>query len=124
MDHGYITVAVRTAGGALPVRDAVVTVKDAEGRIIYVVFTDGSGLTPKLKLGAPPKANSEEPNAGGVPFYTYEIDTDKSGYRSVRNLRVPIYPGITSLQPVELLPLAEGVTNAPATFEEVTAPDL
>lgn len=124
MDHGYITVAVRTAGGALPVENAVVTVSDTAGNILYVVFTDRSGLTPILKLAAPPKENSETPNMPGPAFFSYNVDTDMQGYRSVRNLSVPVYPGITSIQPVELLPVPEGQTESPAVFPESIAPDL
>ena len=123
-ESGYITVIARTAGGALPVENAVVTVKDSSGNILYVTFTDGSGRTSPLAVPAPPKANSSTPNTGEPPFYTYNIDTDLLGYVSVRNLSVPVYPGITSIQPVELLPLAEGQSDTPVTFNESGAPSL
>lgn len=123
-ESGYITLAVRTAGGALPVENAVITVKDSSGAILYVVFTDKSGRTPSLIVPAPPKANSSSPNTGEPPFYTYQIDTDKQGYVSVRNLSVPVYPNITSIQSVELLPIAEGQTSAPVSFNESGAPNL
>ena len=123
-ESGYITLAVKTAGGALPVENAVVTVKDSAGSILYVVFTDKSGRTPPLIVPAPPKANSSAPNTGEPPFYTYNIDTDKGGYVSVRNVSVPVYPGITSIQTVELLPIAEGQGGNPITFNESGAPNL
>lgn len=123
-ESGYIIVAVKTAGGALPVENAVVTVRDANGNILYVEFTDRSGRTPILRVAAPPKANSEAPGAPEPPFYIYNIDTDKEGYTSVRNVGVPIYPGITSIQPVELLPLPEGTRNENVTFTEGDPPNL
>ena len=123
-ESGYLTVSVKTAGGALPVSDAVVTVKDENGNILYVVFTDESGRTPRLKLAAPPLANSGSPDAPRPPFYTYNVDTDKAGYISVRNLGLPVYPGITSIQPVELLPLAEGTKNGSVSFTEGDPPSL
>ena len=123
-ESGIITVIARTAGGALPVENAVVTVKDSNQNILYVVFTDISGKTPPLAVPAPPKANSLSPNEPAPPFYSYNIDTDKAGYVSVRNLSVPVYPGITSIQPVEMLPLAEGERNTPVTFNESGTPSL
>ena len=123
-ESGYITLAVKTAGGALPVENAIVTVKDNAGAILYVVFTDKSGRTPSLIVPAPPKSNSSSPNTGEPPFYTYNIDTDKQGFVSVRNLSVPVYPGITSIQPVEMLPIAEGQRGTPITFNESGAPNL
>lgn len=124
MDLGYITIAVRSAGGAIPVQDAVVTVKDADGNILYVEFTDRSGSTPRLSVPAPPKENSQSPNPSSPPFYSYNIDTDKPGYRSVRNLSIPVYPGVTSIQPVELLPIPEGVSNVPEIYPESYPPQL
>ena len=123
-ESGYITVVARTAGGALPVANAIVTVKDEKGNILYVTFTDASGKTTRLAVPAPPKANSSAPGTAEPPFYTYNIDTDKQGFVSVRNLSVPVYPGITSIQPVELLPIAEGQSGNPITFNESGAPSL
>ena len=108
VNYGYIIVKATTAGGALPVERAIVTVRDLDDRILSVSFTDGSGLTQRIKVLAPPKSNSESPSADLPPFYAYNIDTDKEGYVSVRNVDVPVYPGITSVQTVELMPLSEG----------------
>ena len=121
---GYIVIAVKTAGGALPVENAVVTVRDGGGNILYVEFTDESGRTPLLRVAAPPKGNSLSPEASEPPFYTYGIDTDKEGFVSVRNLSVPAYPGITSIQPVTLLPLPEGSKRQEITVNESGSPEL
>ncbi len=126
-ENGYITVNVRTAGGALPVENAVVTVKDSGGAILAVFFTDRDGKTPRLKVLAPPRANSESPGAASPPFFNYNIDTDKEGYISVRNVDVPVYPGITSIQTVELIPLSEGsskFTGDSITYTESLPPNL
>lgn len=126
-ENGYITVNVRTAGGALPVENAVVTVKDSGGAILAVFFTDRDGKTPRLKVLAPPRANSESPGAASPPFFNYNIDTDKEGYISVRNVDVPVYPGITSVQTVEMIPISEGSTRLPGdviTYTEGTPPNL
>lgn len=126
-ENGYITVNVRTAGGALPVENAVVTVKDSGGAILAVFFTDRDGKTPRLKVLAPPRANSESPGAASPPFFNYNIDTDKEGYISVRNVDVPVYPGITSVQTVEMIPISEGSTRLPRdviTYTEGTPPNL
>lgn len=126
-DYGQLVITVKTAGGALPVENAVVTVKDAAGTVISIFFTDVNGRTPKLKLGAPPIANSEAPDPPGPAFYTYNVDTDREGYTSVRNIGVPIYPGITSIQPVELIPIPEGSSefyNDVTEFNESAPPAL
>lgn len=126
-ENGYITVNVRTAGGALPVENAVVTVKDSGGAILAVFFTDRDGKTPRLKVLAPPRANSESPGAASPPFFNYNIDTDKEGFVSVRNVDVPVYPGITSVQTVDLIPISEGSSRLPGdviSYTEGTPPNL
>ncbi len=126
-ENGYITVNVRTAGGALPVENAVVTVKDSGGAILAVFFTDRDGKTPRLKVLAPPRENSESPGAASPPFFNYNIDTDREGYISVRNVGVPVYPGITSIQTVDLVPLSEGASRLPGdsiTYTENVPPNL
>ena len=126
-ENGYITVNVRTAGGALPVENAVVTVKDSGGAILAVFFTDRDGKTPRLKVLAPPRANSESPGAASPPFFNYNVDTDKEGFVSVRNVDVPVYPGITSVQTVDLIPISEGSSRLPGdviSYTEGTPPNL
>ena len=126
-ENGYISVAVKTAGGALPVENAVVRVKDGGGALIGVFFTDRDGKTPRLKVLAPPKANSESPGAASPPFYNYNVDTDKAGFISVRNVDVPVYPGVTSIQSVELIPLSEGSSGYvgdSVTYSESLPPNL
>lgn len=125
--YGYLQIKVRTAGGAIPVSRAIVTVKDENENLLAVFFTDESGSTPILKVLAPPKENTSAPDSGGVPFFQYNIDTDKAGYRSVRNIGVPVYPGITSIQPVELIPISEGGEgdyNENIEYNENTPPNL
>lgn len=127
VNYGYIIVKATTASGALPVERAIVTVRDLDDRIISVSFTDGSGLTPKIKVLTPPKSNSQSPGMELPPFYAYNIDTDKEGYISVRDVDVPVYPGITSVQTVELIPLSEGNEdnkNGDIIYNEGFPPDL
>ena len=111
--RGYITVNVRTAGGAIPVEGAMITIKTAAGTdstVVAVMYTDSGGTSDIVALPAPPKENSLSPGNGEVcSFYT--IDTDRSGYYSVVNSNVPVYDGITAIQQVILVPVAEGNGN-------------
>ena len=125
--YGYIRVTVRTAGGAIPIPRAIVTVKDENEALLAVFFTDENGNTPTLKVIAPPISNTQSPGAGGAPFSLYNIDTDKSGYKSVRNVGVPVYPGITAIQPVELVPVSEdgdGEYSENIRYNESVPPNL
>lgn len=125
--YGYLTVNTRTAGGAIPVSRAIVTVKDENETLLAVFFTDENGNTPPLKLLAPPLTNTQSPNSGGAAFFNYNVDTDKLGYKSVRNIGVPVYSGITSIQPIELVPISEGSEgnyNENVLYNENIPPNL
>ena len=102
---GYLIVNVVTARGAIPVAGAKVTVYDANPPVA-VVYTDSAGKSEKLELAAPSRSLSEQP--GNVkPYATYLIEVDKEGYYPVTKNDVPIFTGVTSIQPVDLMPLAE-----------------
>ena len=81
---------------------------DEEGNtsIHSVLTTDMSGKTERLELPAPSRELSESP--GNIkPYATYTISAEKDGYYPVTNTGVPVFSGITSIQPIEMLPLAE-----------------
>ena len=108
-NNGYLIVNVVTARGAIPVAGAKVTVyantSDANPPVA-VIYTDSAGKSEKLELPAPSRSLSEQP--GKVkPYATYLIEVDKEGYYPVTKNDVPIFTGVTSIQPVDLIPLAE-----------------
>lgn len=109
LQTGYLVVNVSTARGAIPLRDAAVTVyydePDNTG-VHSVLTTDMSGKTAKIELPAPARILSESPG-NGKPFATYTVTVEKSGYYPVTNTGVPVFAGVTSIQPVEMIPLAE-----------------
>ena len=95
---GTLTVVVHTAGNALPVPGAYVTVStaDEEGDFSRTVVTDESGRAPTLILETPPASASLSP--GGVrPYAVYSIRTEKEGFYTNENSMVPVhnqlYPG-------------------------------
>ena len=108
--QGFMTVNVRTAGGALPVEGATITIKTVSGEsstVVAVMITDSAGTSDMVSLPAPPRANSQQPGTEPVcSFYT--VDTDKEGFYPVINENVPVFDGITAIQQVLLVPIAGG----------------
>lgn len=106
---GYLIVSVSTARGVIPLENAAVTVyyEDKENSSVFSsMTTDRSGKTEKIALPAPSRELSEAPG-NTKPYATYTVAVEKEGYYSVTNVGVPIFDGITSVQPVEMVPLAE-----------------
>lgn len=116
MGKGFITVNVRTAGGALPVEGAMITISTSDGinsTVVAVMLTDSSGASEIISLPAPPRSESRSPGNEPVCSY-YTVDTGRDGYYSVVNTNVPVFDGVTSVQPVFLVPLAGGIPIPPA----------
>ena len=85
--------------------------------------TDISGLSPVVAVPTVSRELSLQP--GTIPPSTaYTIQSDAEGYYSVRNLNVPVYGGITAVQPVEMIPLPEQVTSGKLEFPETGPQDL
>ena len=111
---GYLVIRASTASGALPLENASVTVRGNQpnfSAVIVELTTGRDGLTPKISLAAPPRGNSEAPGIEN-PFATYNVDVQLDGYFPATAQQVPIFDGITSVQPVSLVPLPKnGITD-------------
>lgn len=106
---GSLIISVFSAGGAIPVSNALVTVRSSEKEssgVLSVIYTDMSGNTPKISLPAPPASESESPG-NKKPYATYNIEVDKEGFYPRQYIDVPVFAGTTSIQPVNLVPLTE-----------------
>ena len=109
LNIGYLIVNVTTARGAIPLEDASVTIYDSDAPgnpLVTSVVTDNSGKTPKISLPAPDRDISMRPGTA-KPYASYLIEVGKEGYYPVTNSGVPVFSGITSIQPAEMLPLSE-----------------
>lgn len=107
---GYLIVRTSSAFRAIPVPDAVVSVRtvgeDGSAALYAVMITDESGETEVLPVETPPTDNSLSP--GMAPGYALvNIEVNASGYYAVAAQNVPIFPGITSAQNVNMIPLPD-----------------
>ena len=111
---GYLIVQVSTAGGAIPLPGALVTVRDFDpeteaevGNVIASMRTDRSGKTPKLALPAPARALSQAPGSAVLPYALYSIDVQTDRYFENYYASVPIFDGIVAVQPAVLQALPD-----------------
>jgi hypothetical protein len=113
-DIGFLAVTVRTSNGALPIENAKVSIYEnyengganSNGHLIYSLRTNEFGQTEKVAL--PTKSSSLSLEPGNFhPFTSYNIFVSSEGYFDSDVINVPIFQGITSLQPINLIPVSE-----------------
>ena len=111
--NGYLIVRVTTARGAIPLEGALVTVRDYKpefteprGDVLYSLTSGRDGNTERISLSAPAKGDSLAPG-NGQPFAIYNLEVQLEGYRGQSYFALPIFEGITAIQPVDLIPLSE-----------------
>lgn len=129
-NYGYLQINVTSSDGAIPIGDATVAVRlidDGVPRIIAVLLTDESGKTPEIIIETPSSELSLGPGAATPPYSLVDIETTAFGYYSTANVSVPVFPGIKSVQSINMIPLPEneqgGVSPNVIVFES-EAPSL
>lgn len=113
---GHLRFSVGTAGNTIPVRDATVYVYtegngNGKRELLYTLISDEDGITSTVSLPTPPLSESFLPQ-GPIPFSTYSIYAIKDGFYPLEGRTVPLFPGITSIQPINLIPVTEIPDNA------------
>ncbi len=103
---GYLKVRAASAGDAFPTEGVTVIVYDGEGALLASLRTDSSGLTETISLPAPPISLSQSPNPPSLPYATYTVTATKEGYAPVEDYSIPVFDSVTSIQRVNMIPLA------------------
>ena len=115
--YGKLIVQTTSARNAVPVSDATVVVRklneDGTSQLLTVMNTDADGLTEPYEIETPSPEQSLSPG-GAMPYTDITIEISADGYYGIVNTHVPIYPGITSLQPAWLIPVSESGTRYPS----------
>lgn len=114
--QGFLRIWVTAAGGTLPVPGVAVRIQNEDGDLLYVLRTGESGLTPTVALSAPPVEDSLQPGTKAYASYQVSVATEANA-APVPPLSVPIFAGITSLQPITLTPRTNATEpNAKAPY--------
>lgn len=104
---GTLIIQTITGGGAYPVEGANVLIEganDENREVRFSVLTDRNGKTPAISLPAPALSYSLTPDGDTVPYSLYNIDVYKDGFYRKKILSVSVFPGISAVLPVNLIP--------------------
>lgn len=123
---GVLLTRVFTSRGQLPVENAAVSVvlhSDSDRHtLLNIQTTDRSGNTLPTTIETPQLQNSQAPDQE-TPFALCDIWVEHSGYQPLTIQNVQIFPGITSIQDLPLLPVTEAGERS-AERVEITPQDL
>ncbi|MBR6791471.1 MAG: hypothetical protein IKM31_11475 [Oscillospiraceae bacterium] len=127
-DTGTASLIVRTttAGEALPLEGTLVIISRNIGggpTLQWMGLTDISGNTVRIPLPAPDEGRSERPGEAR-PYASYIIQAAKNGYYTAEFRNVPVFAGVTAVQPVEMIPLPTESGNVSQMIVVERAPDL
>lgn len=104
---GYIVVNVRAGRDAYPIEGAAVVVSaavDGQRLIVASGETDISGTTLRFSVPAPNARYSQIPDSSVRPYNLFDITVTARGYEDSLNTDVYVFPDITSIQNVNLIP--------------------
>lgn len=107
---GFLQFDVFTAGGAYPVQGALITVTKqlpSGSGLVRILFSNRSGRTATIALPAPSRSFSQSPGSTTRPFSEYSVTVRAKGYYTIRDIKIPIFAGVKTVQPIDLIPLPE-----------------
>lgn len=123
---GTLIFQVTGGQGAFPVAGATIVItKELDDRhsLSVTVTTDESGKTEPLSLPAPSKSLSQSPN-NGIVFATYQAMISAPNYVTTEIKDLPVFDGVTTIQPVTLTPDIGGQRRTEVEEIEDKEPDL
>lgn len=78
-------------------------------------YTNSSGVTAPVYVETPDAAESQAPGSPLQPYSSVDIIVSYPGYRSIRANGVQIFPGVETIQGLQLQPESGGITQDPIT---------
>lgn len=104
---GYITLRAYTSTAQFPLQNVAVTVTASDGTAIAMRLTDRNGLIQPIEVPVPDKKESLSPDPGERPFAIVNLYARKKGYEQVESENLQVFADTTTIQNLEMIPLAE-----------------
>lgn len=104
---GYIQVHAYASSAELPLADVAVTVTATDGTAIAMRLTDRSGRIDPITVPVPDAAESQAPDPEERPFTVVDLTARLQDYEQIFIEGLQVFPGITTDQNLELIPLSE-----------------
>lgn len=127
MAYGYLVTRVYTSRAQLPVAGAsvLVTQRTPEGqtRLLGMRITDENGETTRVRIETPAAGESTAPpDSYERPWAVCDVTAEAPGYVRVVVRDVQIFPDVTSVQTLALVPREENPTPWNGAKENAITP--
>lgn len=104
---GFLQIHAYASNAQLPLNDVSVIVTSEDRHALAARLTNESGLTDPISIPVPDKSESQEPGAADAPYTLVNIYAALQGYERIAAEGIQIFPGVTTYQDLEMLPLPE-----------------
>lgn len=114
---GTLMVRVFLSQAQIPIEGATVVItgegETGKRKLHSVQVTDRSGEIRPVTIQTPSVGESTSPEGvdGGVPFALCTVWAEHEGFALLQVDGVQVFPGVESVQAMELIPLAEGESS-------------
>ena len=115
---GTLSVRVYTSQAQIPLEGATVVVaapgEGGKWKLLSLQSTDSSGMIRPVAIDAPVPGESTSPGGlpgPGLPFAQCDVWAEQPGYAMLRVNGVQIFPGVGTVQNMELIPLPDGMCS-------------
>lgn len=107
-DSGYIQVHAYASYAQIPLQDVAVSITDVSGAAIALRLTNRNGmLDMPIKIETPNVNSGQSPNSGIIPFSVVNLYARRKDYEAIEIENLQIFPGTTTVQNLEMIPLSE-----------------
>ena len=104
---GYLQVRAYESYARLPLEDAAIVVTAPDGTAIAMRTTDRNGRMEPIAVPVPDRSESLSPDPGERPFALVNLYAHKRGYERVESENLQLFADTTTIQNLEMVPLAE-----------------
>ena len=104
---GYIQVHAYSSYAQLPLENVAIAVTSTDGTAIAMRLTDRSGQIAPIEIPVPDLAESQSPEPGEKPFTSVNLYAHLKGYEQIESKNLQVFADTTTLQNLEMIPLAE-----------------
>lgn len=120
--QGSVIARVYTSDAYLPLYNIPVVFRmysqDGQGKLLAIRSTDSSGLTSPVYVETPDIEQSLSPGTTVKPYASISISVSPPGYSAVTAESVQVFPGVETIQALQVYPVSPMEYDVSTTFPE------